>query len=102
MTGRRWRPTRAHGLPQTRAAIAYARRMHIGQQQGDGTPFVFHPLEVCSLLHETGAPDHLIAAGVLHDLIEKTEATEADLLERFGPLVTDLVLAVSDDDRIDG
>ncbi|MGZ6564551.1 MAG: HD domain-containing protein [Solirubrobacteraceae bacterium] len=43
-----------------------------------------------------------MAAGVVHDLIEKTDASAADLQERFGPRITGLVLAVSDDDHITG
>ena len=89
-------------LPQTRAAIAYAERMHADQIRGDGTPFILHPLEVASLLYYAGAPDHVIAAGVMHDLIEKAGASESDLQQRFGPRITRLVLAVSDDDRIHG
>ena len=76
--------------------------MHAGQRRDDGTPFVDHPLEVASLLDRAGAADHLIAAGVMHDLIEKTEVSASDLHERFGPRITGLVLAVSDDDRITG
>lgn len=90
------------GLPQTERAIAYAERMHAGQLRADGTPFVLHPLEVASVLYYAGAPDHLIAAGVMHDLLEKTDASAADLREWFGPRITGLVLAVSDDERIDG
>jgi (p)ppGpp synthase/HD superfamily hydrolase len=88
-------------LPQARAAIAYAERMHAGDCRADGTPFILHPLEVGSLLYSSGAPDHLIAAGVMHDLIEKAGVSESDLQRRFGPRVTSLVRAVSDDDRID-
>lgn len=95
-------PTFMKGLPQTQTAVAYAERMHAGQQRADGTPFILHPLEVASLLYDNGAPDHLIAAGVMHDLIEKTDATPADVRERLGPRITGLVLAVSDDDRIAG
>lgn len=102
MSGPRRMPTFAHGLPQARAAVAYAERMHSGQQRGDGAPFVLHPIEVASLLYYAGAPDHLIAAGVLHDVLEKTDATAADLERRFGSRIARLVLAVSDDDRIQG
>lgn len=89
-------------LPLTRAAIAYAEDRHADQQRADGTPFVLHPLEVASLLAHDGAPDHLIAAGVLHDLVEKTDVTGSDLRERFGLEISALVLAVSDDERISG
>jgi hypothetical protein len=95
-------PTFIEGLPHTRAAVAYAERMHAGQQRSDGTPFILHPLEVGSLLYSAGAADDLVAAGVLHDLIEKTDASAAGLQERFGPRITRLVLAVSDDNRIAG
>jgi hypothetical protein len=57
---------------------------------------------VASLLHRVGSPDHLIAAGVMHDVLEKTDATVSDLRARFGLEITALVLAVSDDDRIRG
>jgi hypothetical protein len=100
VAGPGWTPTFAGRLPLTRAAVAYAERMHAGQRRADGTPFILHPLEVASLLHDAGAPDHLIAAGALHDVIEKTTASESDLRERFGPRVTNLVLTVSDDDQI--
>ncbi len=96
MIGARRTPTLAHGLPQTPAAIAYAAQKHAGQRRGDGTPFILHPLEVASLLYHVGAADDVIAAGVLHDLIEKGDVTAAELRQRFGSRVTSLVLAVSD------
>jgi (p)ppGpp synthase/HD superfamily hydrolase len=90
------------GLPQTERAIEYAERMHAGQQRADGTPFILHPLEVAALLYYAGAPDHLIAAGVMHDLVEKTDVIALDLRQRFGRRITEMVLAVSDDERITG
>jgi len=102
VTGPRRIPTFANGLPKTQAAVVYAERMHAGQRRVDGTPFILHPLEVASLLYYTGAPDHLIAAGVMHDLIEKADVSASDLQRRFGPRITGLVLAVSDDGRITG
>jgi hypothetical protein len=98
---RGWNPAFVR-LPQTQAAIEYAERMHGGQRRGDGAPFILHPLEVAALLYYTGAADDLIAAGVLHDVVEKAGVSAAELRERFGPGVAGLVLAVSDDDRIVG
>jgi (p)ppGpp synthase/HD superfamily hydrolase len=94
--------TSFEGLAQTQAAIAYAQQMHTGQHRADGAPFILHPLEVASLLHEAGAPDHVIAAGVMHDLIEKADVSASELRKRFGRRITRLVLAVSDDDKIAG
>lgn len=102
MRDRSWIPTFVDKLPLTREAVTYADEMHAGQTRPDGSPFVLHPLEVASLLYGAGAPDHLVAAGVLHDLVEKTDVTAPDLRERFGDKITSLVLSVSDDDRIHG
>lgn len=92
-----------HGLPKTQQAVTFARRAHDGQRRRvDGAPFILHPLEVASLLYYAGAPDHLIAAGVLHDAIEKAHVLATDLREGFGSRVAVLVLAVSEDQRIEG
>jgi hypothetical protein len=82
--------------------VTYAEQLHAGQRRADGRPCILHPLEVASLLYYAGAPDHLIAAGVMHDLVEKSEAIGADLRAEFGPRIAGLVLAVSDDDRLGG
>lgn len=67
------------------AALAHAERRHAGQRrQADGLPFIVYLLEVCCLLYDTGAPEHVIAAGVLDDTIEKTDANAAGLRTRFG------------------
>lgn len=95
-------PTFVHRLPVVQRALAYAEKVHAGQSRPDGSPFILHPLEVASLLHGAGAPDHLVAAGVLHDVIEKTDVTSSDLRAQFGPSITTLVVSVSDDDRIAG
>jgi (p)ppGpp synthase/HD superfamily hydrolase len=88
-------------LPRTRAALAYAEEHHAGQlRKTDGAPFIEHPVEVAELLFRAGAPDHVIAAGVLHDTIEKGGADAAELRERFGTRVADLVVAVSEDPDI--
>jgi guanosine-3',5'-bis(diphosphate) 3'-pyrophosphohydrolase len=94
-------PTSAPGLPKTRAALEYARQRHRGQvREVDGAPFIVHPREVASLLYAAGAQDHLIAAGALHDLLEKTPVTAFDLRRRFGSTIATLVLAVSEDEHI--
>jgi hypothetical protein len=97
-------PDPASGLlPQTQAALDYARTVHRGQLRDvDGAPFVEHPVDVASLLYAVAAPDHLIAAGALHDVLEKTPATVFDLRRRFGSMIASLVLAVSEDERIAG
>ena len=94
-------PGGVEGLRQTRAALDYASALHRGQMRKvDGAPFISHPREVAELLYGAGAPDHVSAAGALHDVIEKTPATATDLRQRFGSKVASLVSAVSEDERI--
>ena len=101
MEDRRRLPAFVGRLPRTADALAYAERHHAGQTRAaDGADFIEHPLEVASLLYDSGAPDHVVAAGVLHDTIEKTDAAAPDLRRRFGARITNLVLAVTDDPAI--
>jgi hypothetical protein len=95
-------PAFVDGLPVTEVALGYAADVHRGQRREvDGAPFIVHPLEVASLLYFVGAPDTVVAAGVLHDVIEDTDAAAGDLRARVGDTVTKLVLAVSEDEGID-
>jgi (p)ppGpp synthase/HD superfamily hydrolase len=88
--------------PLTRDALAFADQRHAGQMRGvDDLPFVTHPVEVARLLHEAGYSDEVVAAGVLHDVLEDTDAERSDLETRFGPDVAELVAAVSDDPAIE-
>jgi (p)ppGpp synthase/HD superfamily hydrolase len=103
VTGRRDLIEVTKGLPQTRAALRFARRCHRGQSRStDGGPFIEHPLEVGRLLAGEGAADHVIAAGLLHDVLEKTTVGESELRNRFGSRVARLVAAVSEDETIRG
>jgi (p)ppGpp synthase/HD superfamily hydrolase len=88
--------------PLTRDALAFAQERHAGQTRDlDGVPFVTHPVEVACLLHEAGYPDEVVAAGVLHDVLEDTDSDRGELEVRFGRGVADLVESVSDDPSIE-
>ncbi len=81
-----------------RAALAFAVRSHAGQQRtSDGAAFVEHSLEVARLLRDAGCSEVLVAAGLLHDVLEDSHVSVAELTERFGADVAGLVQAVSDD-----
>lgn len=89
-------------MPRTLAALEFADQRHAGQRrQVDDAPFVMHPQEVAGLLHDAGYQDEVVAAGVLHDVIEDTSANRSDLEDRFGPEVARLVAAVTDDPSIE-
>jgi (p)ppGpp synthase/HD superfamily hydrolase len=88
-------------LPITQAAIDFARDRHSGQRRlSDTASFVSHPLEVGALLDRFDYPDHVIAAAVLHDVLENTETRPGELTDLFGVDVCRLVALVSDDPAI--
>ena len=90
-------------FPKARAALSFAEERHTGQRRKcDGGPFVLHPLEVGKLLRDAGERDGIIAAGLLHDVIEKSGAPAAELRRRFGWRITALVLAVSENPALSG
>lgn len=62
---------------------------------------VEHPIAVARLLREDGQSSELVLAGLLHDLLEDTEVTAAELREHFGPGVVELVEALTQDPSID-
>jgi (p)ppGpp synthase/HD superfamily hydrolase len=86
--------------PLTRDALNFAASMHAGQTR-DSIPFVAHPVEVACLLHEAGYSDEVVAAGVLHEVLEATDVERPELEQRFGPAVAALVAAVSEDPSIE-
>lgn len=90
-------PSFVADLPLTREALGFASTRHAGQRrEADDAPFILHPLEVAQLLRGRDYPDHVVAAGVLHDLVEDTDVTLDELERRFGPTVTRLVSAVTE------
>ena len=90
-------PSFVDDLPITRAALEFAAARHTGQHRtSDRAPFILHPLEVAHLLRGRGFPDDVVAAAVLHDVIENTGVTRKELAERFGDRVAGLVSAVTE------
>jgi (p)ppGpp synthase/HD superfamily hydrolase len=95
-------PEFTRGHPLTRAALSFADERHAGQRrESDNAPFLMHPIEVATLLHEAGYPDHVIAAGALHDVIEDTDTESAEISKRFGPKVAQLVTALTENPAIE-
>lgn len=73
-------------------AIEFAADVHSRQfRRGSGVPFIVHPLGVAILLLEQAMPQNVIIAGLLHDVLEKTQAKEKDIRIRFGEEVLNLV-----------
>lgn len=88
-------------LPLSQSALDFAVKRHAGQTRwADRADFVFHPLEVGSILERSHYPDHVVAAGILHDVLEDTDTECRDIEARFGPAVAELVSSLSDDPSI--
>lgn len=77
------------------SAIDFATEKHRGQKRKSGEPYITHPLSVAGLLVEWGLDIDTILAGVLHDTIEDTETTIADIEALFGRDVAFLVDGVT-------
>jgi hypothetical protein len=89
-------------LPSARSALAFAAERHAGQRRdSDEAPFIIHPLEVASLLRNTGYSETIVVAAILHDTLENTSADAADLERRFGRAVAELVVALTEDPTIE-
>lgn len=76
-------------------AYIYSARVHEGQTRLSGEPYLSHPLEVAGLLAELKLDAVSVAAGLLHDTIEDTKTTKAELEETFGPQVAHIVEGVT-------
>jgi (p)ppGpp synthase/HD superfamily hydrolase len=95
-------PSYIDDLRLARAAVVYAEELHAGQRrESDEAAFVLHPLEVGALLHTTGHREVVVAAGILHDTVEDTEASLPEITERFGDEVAALVAALTEDPSIE-
>lgn len=82
-------------------AASFAAKKHIDQKRKGalGEPYINHPLEVANLLARVGGvKEHeILIAAVLHDTIEDTDTTEAEISDLFGKKVVGYVLEVTDD-----
>lgn len=82
-------------------ALALAAERHRDQRRKDSnaTPYINHPIALAQLLTATGGIKDgvVLCAAILHDTIEDTKTTEAELRERFGDEVAGIVAEVTDD-----
>lgn len=77
-------------------ALCFASEKHGEQKRDNGVPFVVHPLSTMGLLMHYGEREEgLLAAGVLHDIVEDCEVSFEELESRFGKRVSGLVREVS-------
>jgi (p)ppGpp synthase/HD superfamily hydrolase len=94
----------AERSPLVRGALEKARAAHAGQVRNGsgGMPYVEHPITVAARLDELlEVDDEVLAAALLHDVVEDSETTLDELRELFGDRVAGLVGALTDDESID-
>ncbi len=79
-------------------AIVYATEKHAEQfRKGSDTPYIVHPLEVMTILQSMDAEEHVMIAGLLHDVVEDTDTSLEEIREIYGNIVAELVGKHSED-----
>ena len=76
-------------------AYDYAFKHHEGQLRKSGEPYIMHPVAVAVNIEQMGLDAESIMAGLLHDTIEDTEASYAEVAKEFGEAVAMLVDGVT-------
>ena len=83
-----------------RKAWEFCVKHHEGQMRASGEPYIVHPLEVAEVLAEMKMDATAIAAGLLHDAVEDTPATNEEIAAGFGDQVAHIVEGVTKIDKI--
>ena len=78
-----------------RAAYETARVAHSGQKRKDGSPYVTHCVAAAEITVDMGLDEDSIVAALLHDVLEDTSLTHADIAKQFGEPVADIVEGVT-------
>ena len=87
-------------VAQVERAYIASRDAHQGQTRSSGEPYVTHPVAVTRILADMRLDHEALMAALLHDVIEDTHLTKADLAEQFNETVAILVEGVSKLDKI--
>jgi GTP pyrophosphokinase len=83
-----------------RRAYELAREAHKGQVRKTGDPYITHPVTVALMLAEYGLDEPTLAAALLHDTVEDTQVTLADISADFGEEIARLIDGVTKLDRV--
>ena len=87
-------------LELIRRAWEFCKQQHEGQLRASGEPYIIHPLEVARVLAELKMDSTAIAGGLLHDAVEDTDVTSAEIAKRFNEQVAHIVEGVTKLDKI--
>ena len=83
------------------AAYHFSADAHAGQFRVSGEPYVSHPVAVCSLVADWNLDPQALIAALLHDVMEDTHISKAEIAERFGKVAAELVDGLSKLDKIE-
>ncbi len=87
-------------IPILQKAYVFAARAHKGQVRRSGEPYLSHPLEVTARLADLRLDRTTLVAGLLHDALEDTDVTAAEIREAFGRETAALVEGVTKISRV--
>ncbi|MCL2566804.1 MAG: RelA/SpoT family protein [Alphaproteobacteria bacterium] len=76
-------------------AMMFAEQAHNGQLRKSNKPYITHPLNIAYELMQYSFDSHMVAASLLHDVIEDTDITEQILCEKFGKDITEMVIGLT-------
>lgn len=93
-------PEFARGSPLLEGAFGLAQDAHHGPRRRGDTD-IEHPARVAELLAERGFDETIVAAALLHDVLEDTDTDLEEIEERFGPQVARLVAVMTENERIE-
>ena len=86
---------------QVKKAFQFSDAAHLGQYRHSGEPYITHPVAVAELCATWRLDAPSIMAALLHDVIEDTGCTKADLVEKFGSKVAELVEGLTKLDKLE-
>ena len=90
----------ADQVERVREAFEYAETAHKGQKRKSGEAFITHPIAVADILADLHLDGATIAAAILHDVVEDTPSSMAEVEQKFGKEVAEIVDGVTKLDQV--
>jgi guanosine-3',5'-bis(diphosphate) 3'-pyrophosphohydrolase len=90
----------AASIEQVREAYRFADEAHLGQFRNSGEPYITHPIAVAGQCADWKLDAQALMAALLHDAMEDCGVTKAELIERFGAPVAELVDGLTKLDKL--
>ena len=88
------------GIEQVRRAYKFADEAHLGVTRRSGEPYITHPIAVALQCTDWKLDAQALMAALLHDVMEDCGVTKADLVEKFGATVAELVDGLTKLDKL--